>query len=353
MSLYFLIIKEVVYTNKMGEINVARKIDKMKEEMIGEVLSQTELENYMSQYDFTPLEIEEPAEEKEGVIKFTNYRSQIWVECEKDDENNILILNLKKIAKLYNESTRVEPFRKYEDLNKVLDYFKDNELYHHWFTSCLMVSLGRRVGDTMTLKWLDLFLASGEYRERLTTLKEEKTGKVVGVKLNALAKHYIDEYCEMTGIDPMEHYKEEIFSCTDAAFRKALKQAVKAIGLTYPISTHSFRKFYANTIYKLHPQDADNLMIVQTMMGHSNLEITKIYINEIDRKVDKYNIDYAEHMINKINGIDDIISNSPVISIRAENFREILSECYDMAQNGEDKFDVVNKIIGKVEKHLL
>lgn len=243
---------------------MARKIDKMKAEIIGEVFSQTELENYMSQHDFMLVEIEDPADEKEDVIKFTNFKSQIWIKCEIDDENNILILNLKSIARLYNESTRVEPFRTYEDLNKVLDYFKDNELYHHWFTSCLMVSLGRRVGDTMTLKWVDLFLANGEYRERLTTLIEEKTGKVDGVKLNALAKHYIEEYCELTNINPMEHYKERIFSCSDAAFRKALKQAVKEVGLTYPISTHSFRKYYANTIYKLHPQDADKLMIVQT-----------------------------------------------------------------------------------------
>ena len=114
-------------------------------------------------------------------------------------------------------------------------------MYHHWFTSCLMVSLGRRVGDTIALKWSDLFLVNGEYRERLTTLKEEKTGKVVGVKLNALAKFYIEEYCKLVAIEPMEHYKERIFSNSDAASRKMLKQAVQMSGLVYPISTHSFR----------------------------------------------------------------------------------------------------------------
>ena len=60
-----------------------------------------------------------------------------------------------------------------------------------------------------------------------------------------------------------------------------------------------FRKYYANTIYKLHPQDTDNLMIIQTMMGHSDLETTKIYINEIDRKVDQYGFDYAEYMLKR------------------------------------------------------
>ena len=240
---------------------MARKINKMKNDIVGEVFCPTELENYMNDYDFVIVESDE-AEDAQNVIKFTNYKSQIWIECEVDEDNNILILNLKSISKINNESTRVEPFRTYQDLEKILTYLKENRMYHHWFTSCLMVSLGRRVGDTISLKWSDLFLQNGLYRERLTTLKEEKTGKVVGVKLNALAKYYIEEYCELVGIKPMEHYKEKVFSSSDAAFRKVLKQAVQTVGLMYPISTHSFRKYYANTIYKFDPQDVDNLMIV-------------------------------------------------------------------------------------------
>lgn len=331
---------------------MARKIDKMKNDIIGEVLSMTELENYMHEFDFVPIESDE-SNNIENLIKFTNYRSQIWIEGEIDEENNILVANLKSISKIDSEPTRVEPFRTYEDLGKVLAYFKDNQMYHHWFTSCLMVSLGRRVGDTISLKWSDLFLPNGEYRERLTTLKEEKTGKIVGVKLNALAKFYIEEYCKITDIDPMKHYKERIFSNSDAAFRKMLKQAIGVSGLTYPISTHSFRKYYANTIYKLHPQDADNLMIVQTMMGHSDLETTKIYINEIDRKSDQFGDDYADYMLKKKNGEEIEISNSPILSMPWEDFREILSKCWDMAANGEDKFDGINKLIGMAERLMI
>ena len=328
---------------------MARKIDKMKKDIIGEIFSLTELENYMHEYDFVSIESDE-YDDINNLIKFTNYRSQIWVECETDDENNILVLNLKSIANINEGSTRKEPFRTYEDLEKVLNYFMDNQMYHHWFTSCLMVSLGRRVGDTIALKWSDLFLSNGEYRERLTTLKEEKTGKVVGVKLNALAKFYIEEYCRLVNLKPMEHYRERIFSNTDAAFRKMLCQAVEASGITYPINTHSFRKYYANTIYKLHPQDVDNLMIVQTMMGHSDLETTKIYINEIDRKSDKYNDDYSEYMLKKKDGEEVEISNSPYLSVTWKDFREILSKCWDMALNGEDKFNGINNLIGLAEK---
>ncbi|MDE6232185.1 MAG: tyrosine-type recombinase/integrase [Lachnospiraceae bacterium] len=146
------------------------------------------------------------------------------------------------------------------------------------------------------------------------------------VKLNALSKFYIEEYCELIEIKPMEHYKEKILSNSNAAFRKMLKQAIQMSGLTYPISTHSFRKYYANTIYKLHPQDVDNLMIVQTMMGHSDLETTKIYINEIDRKSDKYNNDYSKYMLRMKNGEKIEISNSPILSIVWEDARELFSK---------------------------
>ena len=332
---------------------MARKIDKMKAEIIGEVLSQSELENYMSGYDFTLVEYEGSEDEEDRLIKFTNYKSQIWVECEKDEDNNILILNLKSITKISNEPTRVDPFRTYEDLEAVLNYFERNHMYHHWFAAGLMLSLGRRVGDILSLKWYDLFMTNGEYRERLTTLKEEKTGKIVGVKLNDLAKYFINEYCVKLNINSIERYKEKIFSTSSAAFRKVLKQAVKEVGLSYPVSTHSFRKYYANTIYKLHPQDSDNLMIVQTMMGHSDLETTKLYINEIDRKSDKYNYDYADYMLKRRSGEEVEISNSPILSIVWEEIRKLFSDCYDMSQEREDKFDVINKLIGMAEKCML
>lgn len=331
---------------------MAKKIMEMKAEIIGEVLSFTELENYMREHNFVLIESEEETGQSD-LIKFTNYKSQIWIEGDQDEESNILITNLKSITKVRNTPTRVEPFRSYEDLEKVLNYFKKNEMYHHWLTGWLMTSLGRRVGDTVSLKWCDIFLPNGEYRERLTTLKEEKTGKMLGVRLNSLARQYITEYCSLMNVDPMNCYTLRIFSTTDAAFRKALKLAVNEVGIKYRISTHSFRKFYANTIYKLHPQDTDNLVIVQSILGHSDPETTKIYINEIDRKIDQYNEDYAEYMLHKYEGLEVDLFQSPVMSLKCEDFREILSQSWEMASHGGDKFDGINKLLGIAERCML
>lgn len=39
-----------------------------------------------------------------------------------------------------------------------------------------------------------------------------------------------------------------------------------------------------------------------------------------------------------------------MVPLKAEDFREILSKCWDMSQNGEDKFNGINKLIGMAEK---
>lgn len=328
---------------------MARTIDKIKERIFEQVLSQDELENIMAEFCYYPVE----KDDETDTIKFTNYSSQIWIDGEKDNDGNILITNVRSVNRLESEPTRVEPFRSYEDLEKVMNYFKDNGYCNHWITAWLMVSLGRRVGDTIALKWSDIFRKDGKYRERLTQLKEEKTGKKLAPRLNALARLRIDEYIAMVGIKPMKHYNEQIVNTSSAAFRKMTKKAIEVTGIDGVLSTHSYRKYYANTIFKLHPQDADNLMIVQTLLGHSSPEITKIYIGEIDKKQDKYNEDYSNYMIARGNGINMDISNSPTLSLKSEDFREILSKCWDMAQNGEDKFEGINKLIGMAEQLMI
>lgn len=333
---------------------MAKIIDKIREELIEEVMSFDELEEIMSNFRYHLVEDDDEDDENNtDVIKFTNYSGQIWIGGEMDNEGNILISKVTPISRIENESTRVEPFRCYEDLENVLNYFKENGYLNHWFTACMMASLGRRVGDTIALKWSDIFKKNGKYRVRLTQLKEEKTGKKLAPRLNALARLYIDEYIELTGVKPMQHYNERIVNTTSAAFRKMLKKAIEVCGLDYPLSTHSLRKWWANTIYLLHPQDADNLMIIQTMLGHSDINTTKIYIHYIDRKQDKYNEDYAQYMINKMNGIDTDISNSPVVALKSDDFRELLSKCFDMATNGEGKFEAINELIGMSEQMMI
>lgn len=147
----------------------------------------------------------------------------------------------------------------------------------------------------------------------------------------------------------MKHYNEKIFSTGTAAYRTALKKAVQEVGLDYDISTHSFRKFYGNMMYKLHPQDADSIKMVQFMFGHSSEDITKGYIGAIDEKIDRYVEDYSNYLKNCSNGKEVIIDNSPVISIKSNDLRDILQKAI-AHKNGENDMEILNQLLSMVEE---
>ena len=310
-----------------------KKIDRIKKELCGNVYSAIELDNIMAEKGFTQIESDDLTED--GIIKYTNCKLQFWLTVDRDSDGNILVSDVKSVTKVGGVATKVDPFHTFDDLNKILLYFWNHEQYHHWLCGNLMVSFGRRVGDTLSLGWSDLFLTNGEYRERLVTLQEEKTGKVVGVRIHDYAKERVQRYCEKMNINPMEHYQESVFSIGAAAFRSALKKAVAEVGLTYPVSTHSFRKFYGNMMYKLHPQDADSLSIVQSMFGHSDPNITKMYIGAIDEKIDKYNVDYAEYLLDASKGKEVAFKNTPIYSLKSDDIRSIIRKAYQLGKHSD------------------
>lgn len=327
-----------------------KKIDRIKKELCGNVYSAIELDNLMAEKGFTQIEADDQIED--GVIKYTNCKLQFWLTVDRDSDGNILVSDVKSVTKVGGVATKVDPFHTFDDLNKVLLYFWNHDQYHHWLCGNLMVSFGRRVGDTLSLGWSDLFLTNGEYRERLTTLQEEKTGKVVGVRIHDYAKECVRRYCETLNINPMEHYQEPVFSIGAAAFRSALKKAVAEVGLTYPVSTHSFRKFYGNMMYKLHPQDADSLSIVQSMFGHSDPNITKGYIGAIDEKIDKYNVDYAEYLLDASKGKEVAFKNTPIYSLKSDDIRSIISIAYQLGKqdNHISEVEDINYLLSLVEE---
>ena len=327
-----------------------KKIDKIKKELCGNVYSVTELDNLMAEKGFAQIESDDQVED--GVIKYTNCKLQLWITVDRDTDSNVLVTDIKSVTKVGGVATKVDPFHSFDDLNKVLSYFWNHEQYHHWLCGNLMVSFGRRVGDTLSLGWSDLFLANGEYRERLITLQEEKTGKVLGVRIHEYAKECIHKYCEKLGISPMTCYQEPIFSIKDAAFRAALKKAVAEVTLTYPVSTHSFRKFYGNMMYKLHQGDVDALSIVQFMFGHSDINITKTYIGAVDEKIDRYNVDYAEYLKDASEGKEIAFKNTPIYSLKSDDLRNIISMSYRLGKDGNHMSEMgdMNFLLSLVEE---
>lgn len=108
--------------------------------------------------------------------------------------------------------TEVYPFWNLEDVNKMINYFKEKEDWDNYLIFMLGLLLGRRIGDTIMVKWSDFFFENGNQKTEINTIEEQKTGKFTNLPVSKYVFECINTYCEKTCINPMEHYYEYIFN---------------------------------------------------------------------------------------------------------------------------------------------
>lgn len=276
--------------------------------------------------------------------------------------------------------TEVYPFWFFEDIVNMIKYFEEKEMWHWWWAFHAGLLLGRRVGDTMMLRYSDFFYENGRMKDELEIV-EEKTGKIGDPYVCPACKTVLREYIKKTETDLMENYHnfiiptdqktfllknkdrytEEEFSemmkqannSQCAAYRKQFKMAVKACGITYPCSTHSTRKSFGYWSVKLHPYDLTTVDRLQGIFEHADRNTTLKYIGLArEGEIKLYN-DMGNFLEDIKEGRKPIIKNSPVIPLKSEDFRELLSKCWDMAQSGTDKFEGLNELISLAEERMV
>lgn len=276
--------------------------------------------------------------------------------------------------------TEVYPFWYYEDIKNMMDYFKMKGMWHWYLVFNFGLLLGRRVSDTLSFKWSDFYYENGRMKDEIE-IKEQKTGKVTRPYVCGACKEAIKLYIDKTGVDPMENYndfvittkqKSELLENEDdysseefeelmwkatqsqaAAYRKQFKIAADANDIKYAVSTHSTRKTFGYFSVKLHPYDVTTIDKLQGIFQHSDRNTTLRYIGIAREDEIKLYNDMGQFIEDVSNGKKPVIKNSPVVPLKAEDFREILSKCWDMAKNGEDKFEGINKLIGMSEQMMV
>lgn len=283
-------------------------------------------------------------------------------------ENSSAIIKFPKRAKLKKDGTpknvkcnkkkgkksEVYPFE-IEDAKKVVEYFKDNEMWLHFLIFVLSCNMARRINDTLSLHWFHLFNPeSGNIRSDLLEISEDKTDKLANPKINSACRSAIALYIEKTKCNPSdENYQHPVFLqlsgtykgnvITDDGYRKALKKAAKAVGIEYNVGTHSTRKTFGMLNRMLHPGDYDSMEILQTIYNHSDTKTTKHYIGLTKQKVDKYYDDMGSFFDNYIVGEKEYqsISKTPIVSIDTNDLRDIIKMAYEAGRNNADNPDAM------------
>ena len=347
-------------------------VDTLKQVMLYEIFTNEEIDNIMEQHKYLPDEIDEECEE--GILKYTNGRSQIWLKYIREREQ-YLISDITMKTKRKGK-TKVRAFRTEAEILGMMNYFRDNKKYDEFLIFVLGILLARRVGDTLSLKWSDFYYENGERKDSLNTLIEDKTDKIIDISITQNTWNYIDEYCRYKNFNPLEHIKEDIFLSSyknnlpnnyteeeykraidkqAACFRYEFKKAAEYNGIK-GVSCHSMRKTFGRLAHEINRFDPDCLPALQTVFGHENLETTKIYIDIMDEKAKKMFNDVGTFISDIDNGKSPVIDNVPVIAIKTNDLRDILLKAYDKGRTNSNVPDVdvhmtaINQLLSTVEQ---
>lgn len=134
---------------------------------------------------------------------------------------------------------------------------------------CLVIqaNLGCRIGDILHLSLSSLVRDGDHYR---LDIVEQKTGKARRHQVPELVYNYIRDYCAENGINP----ERRIFQFSERAVQKALKAATEYLDIPQT-STHSFRKFAGQQIYKNSGHDIE---ATREFYQHGSVTTTQTYI---------------------------------------------------------------------------
>lgn len=166
----------------------------------------------------------------------------------------------------------------YREILEVLENGFLNHRPNHKIATALRLeaNLGIRISDIMVLTLNDIVYESGRYH---LDIVEQKTKKVRTFTVPLEVVEYIRSYCKENNIAD----NERIFDITERQVQMHLKYVCDYLGLE-KVSTHSFRKFFATSIYNNNEYD---IVLVQKLLQHSSPATTQRYIGISSQTIEK------------------------------------------------------------------
>ncbi len=137
-------------------------------------------------------------------------------------------------------------------------------------------NLGLRISDILRLRLCDIVRDGDRYR---LAIVEQKTGKERVFTVPLVIQQYLENYALRNSIGRTE----TLFPITERAVQKQLALVCDYLGYE-GISTHSFRKWYATSIYTSSGYD---IALVQRLLQHSSAATTQRYIGIEPQRIEQ------------------------------------------------------------------
>ena len=288
---------------------------------------------------------------------------------------NIVSIPVNKQAKTKTENNKKKGRKsevyafELDDTRKILEYFDEHQMYLHYLLFVMGCNMARRIGDTLSLTWEHVYNPqTGMMREEILEIAEDKTDKLANPRINSAVTSAIDKYIEKTHVDVTKNnYHEYIFMqlsgthkgnvITSDGYRKALKKASEAVGITYNVGTHSTRKTFGKLSRMIHPNDYDSMELLQQIYNHSDTKTTSHYIGLTREKVNRYYDDMGSFFDDYVTGDKEYkdVSSSPLVTLEVSDLRDIISMVYQEGQRNANvtdasvHLDSINGIMGLID----
>lgn len=136
----------------------------------------------------------------------------------------------------------------------------------------LQASLGLRIGDVLDLKL-------NSFKNGKLEILEGKTDKLQYRDIDTSIINSVYQYA----VDNNIKNNDKLFSLGVRAAQKQLKIVTDHLGLDN-ISTHSFRKLYAVTVYE---DNNNNIELVKELLNHTSIATTQRYIRVSQQAINK------------------------------------------------------------------
>ena len=234
----------------------------------------------------------------------------------KGNNRNTTTVNMKTLAKLvgdiYRDNNLDEsnnPFKnlkfkreqtdrvylELEDIKKILNFRVrlQSPLYDTRELFLFECFTGIRISDILTLKWKNV-------TDKEITIRMRKTGKVLTIPLQNVAKSILDKRKKILENNQVQIYPEKyVFNIlrvdvdkasaqdilnaigvATATVNKRLKLIAKKVGIDKKLSTHTARHSFATMLVT----GDVSISIIRELLGHGDIRVTQIYAQVTSQK---------------------------------------------------------------------
>lgn len=197
-----------------------------------------------------------------------------------------MLSKLKQTAMAKKNQLTTSDHLQYDEYKRLLDKLHADKEYLFELYARLSFCTALRASDVLQLRWKDIIGQDG------CVVTEQKTGKTRKIPFNSTVRLKFGYLYHNMGCPDKE---DLIFSSpvTGAPLTiQYINRKLKAFKFKYRInienfSTHTFRKTFGRYIYDTNGHSAESLLLLNKILNHSNIDVTKRYIGITKEEINK------------------------------------------------------------------